>query len=49
MIPEDQKNINAIRYILQWTRQFRVNKEIKEACLFETKVLRNKTVYMYFV
>jgi len=28
---------------IQLTRQLRVSKEINEACLFETKVWRNKT------
>ena len=30
---------------LQWTRQFRVSKEINVGCLFKTKVWRNRTVY----
>jgi len=35
--------IQDFKVRLQWTRQFRVSKEIYEACLFEKKVLRNKT------
>jgi len=30
-------------YYIQWTREFRVSKEINEVYLFETKVCRNKT------
>jgi len=30
---------------IQWTRQFRVSKEINVGCLFKTKVWRNRTVY----
>jgi len=31
--------------MLQWTRQFRVSKEINVGCLFKTKVWRNRSVY----
>jgi len=37
-----QTTITLLLWI-QWTRQFRVSKEINEACLFETKVWWNKT------
>ena len=33
------------QFYLQWTRQFRVSKEINVGCLFKTKVWRNRTVY----
>ena len=36
-----KKNIKLI----QWTRQFRVSKEINVGCLFKTKVWRNRIVY----
>ena len=32
--------------MLQWTRHFRISKEINEAFFFETKIWRNKTAFI---
>ena len=35
----------AIMQHIQWTRQFRVSKEINVGCLFKMNVWGNRTVY----